>query len=119
MREIKFRAWDKESKKMYSDIDSDKEYWLSLQTGAIYDNGKGNHFKVATVELMQFTGLKDKNEKEIYEGDIIEQKMYDGEKYILDVEWPFDMFYDGEQPVFPQDCKVIGNIFENSELIKE
>lgn len=63
MREIKFRAWDREYKFMI-----DPFYLGSLN--AVY--GCDNDW-----EIMQYTGLKDKNGTEIYEGDIIQVPLYD------------------------------------------
>ena len=59
MREIKFRAWDKEDKFM-----TDPFFLGSLNAGDGYDQDW---------KVMQFTGLKDKNKKDIYDGDILKQ----------------------------------------------
>jgi uncharacterized phage protein (TIGR01671 family) len=127
MRDIKFRAWDKDRKAMvyeFSDKLNGKAYKLFYEDGKLFcgnylENGDWNQ-----PELMQYTGLKDKSGKEIYEGDIID---FDGkmtlvswsEKFasfcIKNDTWMFQHWF-GEA-VNPSDCEVIGNIYEHPELL--
>lgn len=118
MREIKFRAWDKESKKMAT--------WEELQV-ALDSNISWSEISNLMI-LMQFTGLKDKNGKEIYEGDIFQEGYYDKVKPILYiVEWREKDASFGWKQIVPvltenfkiKDTKIIGNIYENQELLKE
>ena len=69
MREIKFRAWDKKNKRM-----SEPFYLLDVPfwTNDVLEIKRG--VVKARAEILQFTGLKDKNGKDIYEGDIIQDK---------------------------------------------
>jgi len=65
MREIKFRAWDMTSKKMW-----EPEFLEDLWTGNRYET-KRDLPRYPSCQIMQFTGLKDKNGKEIWEGDVV------------------------------------------------
>src|SRR4051812_17759551 len=71
MRTIKFRAWDKANNKFHYDFDLTSQF-----DGRISWNYETT--ELTDIELMQFTGLLDKNGKEIYEGDIL--KHLDGGK---------------------------------------
>ena len=134
MREIKFRAWDKIQKWMTGVVCLNMGTWVDVVLiqpkveKATYNQVTEN------VELMQYTGLKDKNGKEIYEGDIIKGRDTDCKEYpyIIDVKWdkklsgwsPLDSYTtngvnDREDGYFDISfCEVIGNIYENPELLK-
>ena len=135
MRTIKFRVWDKEIKKMHicgEDVhdeitfenETNKAYYYNLQ------NGCGSLREDSDYILMQYTGLKDKNGKEIYEGDIV--KVYDviiakviwdnfylGYFLYTNKENSIDTFEYGEQPLYFYlgSIEVIGNIYENKNLL--
>jgi uncharacterized phage protein (TIGR01671 family) len=127
-REIKFRAWDKITNKMC--YLNDPHWSLSLQFGkdglGVYNlqNGSGGD----EYELMQYTGLKDKNGKEIYEGDIVcgypSSHPHKEMAYLFDDvvewdEWRWSPFYskDEEYGWYAPRCEVIGNIYENPDLL--
>lgn len=129
MREIKFRAWDKNKNKMYQvrGINFDNEdLWLKINETQIMG---ANLFEV---ELMQYTGLKDKNGKEIYKGDILQ--FYNDVDYIIKPGYAKVVFKDGafcckhfrygteylaNMDMSDMDITVVGNIYENPELLKE
>ena len=129
MKEYKFRAWNSLANKMYN--------WNEL----LNQNLK-NIFTIPEqcgYNLMQYTGLKDKNGNEIYEGDIVLyqdwEQCYEGggndsfinkgiveynesnccfnvtERATIDIE---DVLYEGNE-----DLEVIGNIYDNPELLEE
>ena len=120
MREIRFRIWSPIKDQMvYSDLKRDE---MNLTTAVAYHNThpeKGH--------LMQFTGLRDKNGKEVYEGDVISDHIGIG-----DVEYPenvaaFRVNYRNGQAKWLLDynlpgefesIEVIGNVHEHPELLK-
>lgn len=121
MREIKFRAWDKIEGKMWNPIvGHDGVLMASNQLGGYVS------FPVNQDPLMQYTGLKDKNGKEIYEGDIVKPEYHD---MPCEVKFGRCWFYlDGDFDVKSDDLlgnytdnniEVIGNIVENPELLEK
>lgn len=114
MKEIKFRAWLKKQKLM--------RYNVSIHAGQIFTGHCWIPFD-NNVELMQYTNLKDNNYDEIYEGDIVEilteveeygiVKFLDGAFYVEADGFRVN-FYDN---IRGGDVLVIGNIYENKELL--
>lgn len=143
MREIKFRAWDKRAKQMYQvkNLGLGKESWLRTATNYGKHPKTGyNKFYPSEVEIMQYTGIKDKNGKEIYEGDILQQIHYKFsndeyghkgfKKTIIQVFWDSKMAgfvfkvikkTDTEMPENYTEPyrEVIGNIYDNPELLEK
>ena len=147
MREIKFRAWD--GKSIRYDITGFEHGKTNEMAGVFLD---GDYFAITDdlkkcdafnpcAIVMEYTGLKDKNGKEIYEGDIITSENYpftnDGNK-----NYAGEVYFDDEQACFCLDvipisdrvrgaavggmlceyaeaAEVIGNIYENPELLAE
>jgi len=101
MREIKFRGWDKERKYMFYDA-------VAVVFVEYEDKGI----------IMQYTNLKDKNGKEIYEGDILDINgmLFNRPKdcpYVVDMPY---VFYH-ESLLKLEEREIIGNIYENKELL--
>ena len=131
MREIKFRAWDSEYKTMVDncgvlngnawDIRLMKSRMIPLETTALEAIENIVHERII---LMQYTGLKDKNGKEIYEGDILKN-----DHGVFDVLWNVsracfsvrEMHKSVGTGLHVVDIfsEIIGNIYENPELLKE
>lgn len=135
MREIKFRAWDKVMK-VYREvlsIDLEKQKVICPPRGHEFTEWYNQHLSFNEVLLLQYTGLKDRNGKEIYEGDILlfnndhpnAQKtewkcVVKYRKGSFVCEYPRDGVYNhfDSWNVPKVTWKVIGNVFENPELLE-
>lgn len=159
MREIKFRLWDKEKKVIIPNNGDDYEeeycYLVMFIGGSLalcWSQDDDVFFKDVSdkYEIMQFTGLKDSNGKEIYDGDIVswlpDYVLKNSKALIGKVVWGCEGFYleqitdekwqIDDYPSYPaefycvydesierlfmwEELEVIGNIYENPELLKE
>lgn len=125
MREIKFRAWDSVQEVMLPVENID--FRNDLITLNEDDNSLTDTFEMIT--LMQYTGMKDKNGKEIYEGDIVGHLNMRAEIIFENGSFEFKWLdkitkkvrrYN--EPMFKNTSitfEVIGNIYENKELLEE
>lgn len=119
----KFRAWLKKEQKMDNYIDH-----ISWLEDEFYCIGDGITYMVSAedLELMQSTGLKDKNGKEIFEGDIVkmskdvyseptyyEVARHRGGAYRLESKQ-----HGCELWLRHTDCEIVGNVYENKELLE-
>lgn len=114
-RKIKFRIWDKINKK-----------WLNRFNANLL-----NIVDLSNVELMQYTGIKDKNGVEIYEGDIVLIRIdktnilhktvvkFKHGAFIADIIGNNDYIYLFHFGFNKDDFEVIGNIYENKNLLEE
>jgi len=119
-REIKFRSWDKSRNEMFipSAIVNPTDNEITVIEGGDYRLDK---FRLGEYFLMQFIGLKDKKGKEVFEGDIISR----AGAYILWNDrlacWCFNFkkAKTPDTPLFHVDIfEIIGNIYENPELLE-
>ena len=123
MREIKFRVWHK-GKKIINEV-----FGIDiLHKEIFFSNGDVDYCEISDfkyIELMEYTGLKDKNNKEIYEGDIV--TLHNGKYKVIfnSKEARFVLRDDEFEMNIPftnnnnKRMEVVGNIYENPELIKE
>jgi len=127
MRELKFRIWQKNQNTW-----CDESFYISPNGKWIMQEGNYeniHHLNNGKFIVQQFTGVKDSDEKEIFEGDIVNVKFRKCGEQICEIKYDtmgFECFLiTKEEPSFPMcikdiiiKIKVIGNIFENPELLK-
>ena len=149
MREIKFRAWHKEKKIISEVLGID-----ILHKEIFFSNGDVDYCEISDfkyIELMQYTGMKDVTEKEIYEGDVVKlihtgieisaDRLEDLKRFVGIIKYENGIFkivktekslieskyFEMEQKKVSEifiysklyDLEVVGNIYENPELLGE
>lgn len=127
MRKIKFRAWLKEDKKMVNveTMDFTDKSIQYLKRSEIINVYILRRESFDDVELMQYTGLKDKKGKEIYEGDIVILNDAEEEsRCVVKYKYGSYILVDGDlrenlSNVEDRFLEVIGNIYENKNLLEE
>ena len=128
MREIKFRGKTKDNKWIYGLFARSEEgSCIKPCIQKEHENDNGDWIENVVIDgntLGQYTGLKDKNGKEIYEGDIVYDRDYENVAVVawdkdtlgwvlrdeIDSNWLADMVNDGSV--------IIGNIYENADLLE-
>lgn len=124
-RELKFRAWDKLRKamNMFTNPKDGLKYCCGeFSASSGWDSYDRPTYEEDTQErftIMQFTGIKDRNGKDIYEGDILNCEPWAGHgSYAVTWDAFSASFSSRTQPwAWPQHAKIIGNIYENPELL--
>lgn len=143
MREFRFRAWDKKGFMHDSnDLDVSEDYFVAFDSGVMHLYHVNTIGDYTELKIMQYTGLKDKNGVEIYEGDIFSGDSYEATMFKhwgADVEVSAERYlikyHDASFKIFDskgnrlavlnhhvsskvEKLEVIGNIYENPELLE-
>ena len=127
MREIKFRAWVKDGKEI---VDVEEIDFMNKVINYIYNDYKNNEQEIIgayfeDIELLEYSGLKDMKGKEIYEGDILFESsieeyfkvVFENGSFKAEFEGDFEEHSFDLIDVVAQGCEVVGNIYENPELL--
>jgi uncharacterized phage protein (TIGR01671 family) len=132
MRDLKFRAWDSQNMFISPSLSDGSQYlgsWFEAHSILHSEFGKQN-------EIMQYTGLKDRNGNEIYEGDIIKRTQHIDGHFVDRIFETYEVSYNNEiagfeykpienkhykqytvRPFGGEELEIIGNIHQNKELL--
>jgi uncharacterized phage protein (TIGR01671 family) len=128
MRDFKFKIWDKINLKMFSV----NGFFIEKNKVIFFNNNEKIILNSDEVDILQYTGIKDKNNTEIFEGDIIEfKRSHDIKRFIVSwkenqASFGFDyhiidswsLSWNEETIPSKEEWAVIGNKYENPELLK-
>lgn len=129
MKELKFRAWLKDNKKMCQVGMLEFTYKGGVCCDSESTSACRKYFDFEEIELMQYTDINDKNGIEIYDGDIV---LINGHKYVVvdeegifakaiekyQVDFDWETIRRAKKDNFDLGIEVIGNIYENPELLE-
>lgn len=122
-REIKFRAWDRETEQYFKVLAIDFERKIVSCRCFEWEYGPSNEINLSDLDLEQYTGLKDSNGDDIYENDLVLLYPDDQPYQVILDEGKFELSNDYLGLVYDlskeyMDCEIIGNIHENPELVE-
>lgn len=126
-RPIKYRAWHKKKQQMCEILRMD--FWDPTKTGKNIElcacqlvyNGKTSIVIIEDLELMEYTGLQDKNGKKIFEADIVRVEDVENRTVVYELA-SFNLVHPSESRIFleargPELLEVIGNVYEHPSLL--
>jgi len=130
MREIKFRAWDEGNKIMHNNVEfirsgTEGNDWILFKSDkqTLEENEVlANPYFAQQIKLMEYTGLNGKGDVEIYENDVVSNETIEGT--VKFTNGCFVVYDKNDDYIILDNCnlktlEVIGNIYENPELIKD
>ena len=134
MRTIRFRAWDEQNKIMHNDFQFIKSGdegndWIVFTSDKQTLQDSTHHFENPyfgqQLKIMEYTGLKDKNGKEIYEGDVTKHHSHNtiskwiySSRYLQFMSLESDGTHRYYFDIDKDKLEVIGNIYQNPELME-